>query len=179
MKHIELTEKSGTVQLYGFVVSIALYLVLLTPFEKLYGKTAGIGDKPALVWIGVLSVFLLGIGIHELIHYLTAIWYGRISLTDVKLGIKWKTLTPYFHSKVPVLAKKYRVITVMPLVVMGIVPYIISMLIGNGWVLAFGIVFILTAFGDLFILWLMRHVPGDQLVQDHPDKIGLIVLSEE
>jgi hypothetical protein len=68
---------------------------------------------------------------------------------------------------------------VMPLVVMGLVPYIISMLTGNGWILAFGIVFTISAFGDVFILWLMRHVPGDQFVQDHPDKIGLLVLSEE
>jgi hypothetical protein len=109
MKHTELTVTSGRVQLYGFIASIALYLVLITPFETIYGKAGKIGDTTALVWTGIFIVFLLGVAIHEIIHYLTAIWYGRVSISNAKLGIKWKTLTPYFHCEIPVSAKKYRV----------------------------------------------------------------------
>lgn len=178
MNKRELTASAAKVQIYGFLACVAGCFLLIPPFEKVHGEIVKISELPRGVWIFGIVIFL-GMGLHELIHGLTAIGYGKIKNSDVKFGFQWKTMTPYFHSKVPISAKKYRVVTIMPLIVMGIIPYTIGMLTGNGWILAFGIAFILSAFGDIFILWLMRKVRPEELVQDHPEKIGLIVLNKE
>ena len=85
-------------------------------------------------------------------------------------------MTPYFHSKIPVSVKKFRVIVIIRLIIIGIISYAIAMYIGNGWLLLFGIIFIISAFGDILIIWLMRNLKPNEMGQDHPDKIGLIVL---
>ena len=122
---------------------------------------------------------LIGVVIHELIHGLTALWYAKVKWEDIKFGLDAKTFTPYFHSKAPISAKKYRVVAVMPLVVMGLVPYFLALATGGLWLLAFGIMFTITAVGDVMILWLMRHLPADQQVQDHPTQVGLLVIDAE
>ena len=178
MDNHELTIPEAKVQLYGIILSAILFVLLALPFNWVYDRfMIKFSDVTLLKGIAIVVIYFLGIAIHELIHGLTAIWYAKIKVSDAKFGIMWKSLAPYFHSKVPVPAGKYRVIVMMPLVLMGIIPYIIAMLIGNGWLLAFGILFIISAAGDGLILWLMRNVASDQLVQDHPEKIGLIVLS--
>jgi hypothetical protein len=175
----ELTASAGKVQLYSIIVAMFAFLVLTWPFKLIFGRNmVSFGDITAMQWVICGVTFFLGIAVHELIHGLTAIWYGNIKLSDAKFGIQWKTLTPYFHSKAAIIAKRYRIVAVMPLIIMGIIPYIIALIIGNGWLLAFGILFILTAGGDILILWMMRNVLPDEYVMDHPEKIGLIVLNE-
>lgn len=172
----ELTVTSWKVQFYGIFAAVAVFLLLSLPFERLHGQP--IFRFEALTQreiIAMLVVGFAGIAVHELIHGLTAIWYAGIAPGDAKFGFQWKSMTPYFHSKVPIAARKYRVVVLMPLVLMGMIPYIAGMVAGNGWVVAFGVLFIIAAGGDLLILWLMRGLGPERLVQDHPEKIGLIV----
>ena len=72
--------------------------------------------------------------------------------------------------------KHYRLGGVMPYVILGIVPSLISLISGNSAMLLFGIVFTFAAGGDLTILWLLRKEDRNEIVQDHPDKIGCFIL---
>ncbi len=172
----ELTVTSWKVQFYGIFAAAIAFLILSLPFEYLYGRP--IFRFEELTRSGIIAAILTafaGIAIHELIHGLTAIWYARIPVGEAKFGFQWKSMTPYFHSKVPIPAGKYRIVVLMPLILLGIFPYAVGMLTANGWITAFGVLFILAAGGDLVILWLMRGLLPDRLVQDHPEKVGLIV----
>ena len=99
----------------------------------------------------------------------------RNRLEKYQVGIQWQSLTPYCHSKIPMTAKNYRYVVVMPLIILGFLPYLISLVSGSGWLLTIGIIFILAAAGDVQILWLMRKIASYKIVQDHPTKIGLLI----
>lgn len=164
------------VQLYGIIGAVVLFLVLSYPFQSLYGKPIfRFEDLHWQDWALVALVFFAGITVHELIHGLTAILYAGIPTQQARFGFQWKSLTPYFHSKVAIPAGKFRVVVVMPLIALGIIPYIAGLATGMGGLVAFGIMFIICAGGDVLILWLMKGLSSDTLVQDHPEKIGLIV----
>jgi len=37
----------------------------------------------------------------------------------------------------------------------------------------------MAAVGDAMVLWLLRGVPGDTLVEDHPDRVGCLLAGKE
>lgn len=94
----------------------------------------------------------------------------------MSFGINWRTLTPYAHIKVPITARAYRWGAFMPGLVLGLIPCLIAVLTGSGWLLVVGAVFILVAGGDFLVLWLLRGVPAGALVEDHPTAIGCRVV---
>lgn len=171
-----LTIPSLKAQLYGgvaFLVGIPLMLLpyyLLWPFDFSARNGAKLVDYALLI-----AGFFIGTVIHELIHGLTALWYGQLSWADIKFGVQWKSFTPYCHPTKPLPARIYRIVVVMPLLVLGLLPYAIALISGNGTLLALGIFFTLAASGDLMILWLMRSLSAGELVQDHPSQVGLLV----
>lgn len=172
----ELTISSGKAQIFGLGASLLGVLLLWTPYQYLWGGSLlDLGKLSSSVWFGWLGVLLVGAIVHECIHALTAVYYGKIQWSQTKFGIQWKSLTPYFHPTVVMPVEKYRVVVMMPLLVMGLFPYALALVLGNGWVLAFGISFTVAAFGDVLILWMMRNLRQGQPVQDHPSKVGLVV----
>jgi len=93
--------------------------------------------------------------------------------------VVWKYLTPYCHCTEPLLIKPYRIGSVLPAFVLGLFPSIVAVASGNIWLMVFGFFFTFAAGGDFLILWLLRHEKSTVFVQDHPDKIGCVILQEE
>ena len=122
---------------------------------------------------GLLAAFLLGIVVHELIHGLTWVWVTHSSFRHLRFGVM--TGAVYCHIDVPMTKRQYVIGALMPLVLMGIVPYLLSFCIGSLWLMIFGTVFIATAMGDIMIVWAIRKEPSDTLVYDHPSEPGCIV----
>jgi hypothetical protein len=125
-----------------------------------------------------LVVFFLGIVLHELIHGLAWMLFGRKSFHAIKFGFQVKTFTPYAHCLEPMKVNPYRIGTVMPGLVLGFFPALTGIITGNGWLTAFGLLFITAAGGDFLILWLIRDVDSDKLVEDHPTRAGCYVLDD-
>lgn len=171
----DLTMSTMKAQLYGAYAFCLGAPVMVWPYYLIWGF-----HKPShsLLLASVVSgvVMIVGILAHELIHGLTAVWYGRVRWRDTKFGMQWKSLTPYFHSTVPLKARTYRVVVLMPLIILGAIPYLVALMGGSLWLLVFSVFFTLAAAGDLMILWLMYSLSPDELVQDHPTKVGLLVV---
>jgi hypothetical protein len=54
-------------------------------------------------------------------------------------------------------------------------PIMAGWITGNGWLLCFGLLFLIAASGDFLVLWLMRDIPADWMVEDHPHRAGCVV----
>ena len=126
-----------------------------------------------------VPVFLSGILLHELIHVFTWKWLARLPRDELRLGFHWKTLTPYAHCKVPIKLSPYRWGAVMPLLLLGVLPYLAGLLTGNGYLATFGVIFISAAAGDMLILWTLRRVPAESMVQDHSTAAGCYVYEKQ
>ncbi len=72
----------------------------------------------------------------------------------------------------------YRFGSVLPAIVLGFIPSIIAIVLGNLGLMIFGFLFTFAASGDFLILWLLRKEKSNVLVVDHPEKVGCIILKK-
>ena len=126
-----------------------------------------------------IALFLLVAGTfaHELLHGLTWMRMADLNWDDIKFGFKLRALTPYAHCKKPIAARAYRWGILIPGFVLGFLPFIVSLYLGNAWLFVFGFIFTLAAGGDFLMFWIIRDIPKDRFVEDHPDRVGCQVSS--
>ena len=155
------------------IFAVPYYFIWDFKFPKLKGQNI------ALIALAPLFVLLLGIVIHELIHGIFFSLYASQGIKSIKFGILWKTLTPYCHCKEPLKIKHYIIALLAPLLFVGIIPSIISLIIGNGFLLVLGIFFSAAAAGDLMIYFLIRKENPEDYVQDHPSEAGYFIFRKK
>lgn len=171
----------GAANAYALLLVLPILALFVLPYGWLYGWEVLGADLP--VFLAYPVVFLIsilaGTVLHELIHAACWSWFDNIPWNNIHFGIKWKMLTPYVHCPEPVEVTSYRWGVAMPGIVLGIVPYLLALLLQNGWLLGFGLFFTLAAGGDILILWLLRRVEAGTFVRDHPDLVGCEVLTSK
>jgi hypothetical protein len=182
MNRREVTVPVIAANVYGTLIGLAPALLLPMLFSAGWGGdrlregldglfSFGSGQMTALILI-----FIPGIIVHELLHALGWMWFGKLGPESIKLGFYWKALTPYAHAKVPLPVTAYRRGAFLPGLLMGVVPGLLGVLLGNFFLVATGFLFTFTAGGDFLVLWLLRGVSPGALVEDHPSKAGSYVL---
>ena len=132
--------------------------------------------KPTWNSVILIVVVLLGVVLHELIHGISWVIFGRKPFSAIKFGFQWKTFTPYAHLKEPVEVNAYRMGAFLPGFVLGILTYILSLIFGDGNLFWFSLLHTSAAGGDWLILWLIRNVKAGMQVEDHPTNAGCYVL---
>jgi len=60
--------------------------------------------------------------------------------------------------------------------VLGLLPSLVGIVTGNAPIMLFGLFFTFAAGGDALVLWLIRKVDPNALVEDHPTNAGCYVL---
>jgi hypothetical protein len=165
------------------VVSMIIVIPWIIISVGLYGAVYGFPDSAESLldvpfWL-LAILFLAGIVVHEGIHGLTWKLFATADSAEVEYGVMWKQMTPYAHIKGKSQCWAYRLGTVMPAVLMGILPFLIGLILARPLVYGFGVFFTLAAVGDFMILWTLRGVPRDALVEDHPSRAGAFVYLPE
>jgi len=130
--------------------------------------------------VATVLALILASGAHELIH--GAVWVlstGKPFASAVELSIDWKALMPYTFCKELVTVSAYRVGIAMPGIILGILPSLAAVVIGNFWILTFGLIMVLGAGGDMMILCKLYGVDAAKLAQDHPSRVGCFVIENE
>lgn len=158
----------GIVAIMEFIVFVSLW-----GFEPV--KSAG---TILLPWY-FLPIFFAGIVVHEAIHAASWMLAAGLPFRKMKFGFQIKSFTPYAHCTVPISKRSYFFGTIMPAVLLGFLPFGISLANGSGWLLIVGVLFTFAAIGDFLILWLIRAVPWSTMVEDHPENAGCFVYSSE
>jgi hypothetical protein len=167
--------KASTASLPFGVIVVGQFLL----FIAIWGfETIKSASDILLPWY-FFPIFAVGIVLHELIHGLSWMFGGRLSFKQMKFGFQIKTLTPYAHCTVPIPKSAYVFGTLMPAFILGIFPFLLSLINGNGWIFLFGILFTFAAVGDFLIVYLIRSVSWTALVEDHPENAGCFVYDSE
>jgi hypothetical protein len=168
---IEYTMGTGKVNLIAFVLIIPIIIILLLPYILIWDyETFELGREALMDYF--LPVLIGGIVIHELLHGITWGYYSSGGMKSIKFGFKWKYLTPYCHCKEPIKVKHYRIGGAMPLIILGILPSLIAIVLGDGFLLSFGLFFTWAAGGDMIALFMLRNLDKEIFVSDHPCKMG-------
>lgn len=165
----------------ALALAVPLLALLVVPFGLVWGWSE-IADGAswwfdrALVALAAVSAGVLA---HEALHALAWRASAELPAGSVRLGFNWKALTPYAHCSASMSARAYRIGASVPGIALGLIPAAIAWGIGSGALLVFALLFTLAAGGDALILWLIRGVPAEARVIDHPSRAGCLVLEND
>jgi hypothetical protein len=164
--------------IYVLAATFPVALIILLPYAAIY-RFSALAD--GLDWYyshGLITLLLLvgGTLVHEGLHGLGWALFGRLPLDQIHFGFQWKTITPYAHCARPMPIKPYRLGTLLPGLVLGILPVLAAYLLADAALLWFGFLFTLAAGGDFLILWLLRADADPWLVEDHPSLAGCTLM---
>ncbi|HEX3010038.1 MAG TPA: DUF3267 domain-containing protein [Bacteroidales bacterium] len=184
-KEEELTIDLVKANIYGLLILIPIAVIYGLPYFLIWGDEIGVHNagswEPSLIAgsrTGSILIFIslvLGIILHELIHGITWYFFTEDGFKSIKFGILKQMATPYCHCKEPLQVHAYLLGAVMPAIILGLIPAIIAMIIGNLGLLILAAFFTMAAIGDLMIINLLRKEKGVSFVLDHPSEAGCFV----
>jgi len=127
-----------------------------------------------ILWNPILFVIvsIFGILLHEAIHAFSFSLFSPSKFNGIQFGFNKEHGIPYVHIKEPISVLGFRVGTVMPLIILGIIPAALGMYSGYMSLTAFGALFTISASGDLLLIARTKGLKLDQKIKDLPEKIG-------
>jgi hypothetical protein len=176
VKDYSLSMERALVELFALAIPLlAVQAALWLWMWDLGSLTQGLDSVLSLRVGGPL--FVVGVLTHELVHGVTWKVVGRLRWKDIRFGVQLKTFTPYASPTVPMRARTYRMGVMMPLIVVGLIPFAVGLIFEYSQLAVFGMVFTFVAGGDLAVLRAMRSVASSAWVQDHPERAGCYVVA--
>lgn len=115
--------------------------------------------------------------IHEVLHGIAWSFFCENGFKSIIFGVMWKSFTPYCHCKEPLNFKGYIAGGLMPLLILGILIFIISLFIGNSLLMILSLINILCAGGDTTIALLLFKYKNALFV-DHPTDCGFVAFTK-
>lgn len=132
----------------------------------------------------VIGVFLVYIVIHEAIHGLSYLLFGKLKPKNIAFGVVIKSAMAYCISRVPVKVSVSRWTLILPVILVVIPLYIYSITSANLAILALASLVISGSAGDIYYLWMLRGNDKNQFViEAMPNKgeyeFGFVILEED
>jgi len=171
---------------FGLLILIPILLIFALPYYFVWMDKLTLSNiktyianvsfqSYALLCMKATVACILGIVLHELIHGIAWALSAKNGFKSIKFGVMWKMLTPYCHCKEPLQVKHYILGALLPALILGIIPGIIAIIIGNIYLLFFGVFFTMAACGDFLVIHLLRNEKRNDWVQDHPSEAGCYI----
>jgi len=173
----------------GIAVVLALLISLLFALAFIFRIGGGLDEEALKIVLekmkisntkykilGFITVFIVGISFHELLHGITFALVNEKGFKSIKFGITTGSFTPYCHCTEPLKRNYYILVAAIPGIIMGIFPLIVGFIIINPFVCFVGYLFILAALGDVIIVYYnLKYVKKDEIIVDNPSKIGFSI----
>ncbi len=160
--------------LYALVTGGPLALILFIVYIAKW-RSGSLGfTKLIILIVGMLALFVL----HELVHGATWASFCKNKWKSIRFGIMAEMLTPYCHCMEPLTLNQYIIGALMPLIVTGLIPYIISYIIGSYVLMVLSMVMILGAGGDISAVLMVLGEKNITLLLDHPTLCGCVIFKK-
>ena len=163
--------------IFSLLLLIPVTLAYALPFYWIWGNEVQFIElcHSLLDNLGIALVcFILGIVAHELIHGLVFAKYTKNGFKSIKFGIM-KMMTPYCHCKEPLKVNQFITGGLMPSIILGLIPAILGIILGNMGLILFGIVFTVSGAGDFLFVYYLRNEKSYYFVEDHPSEAAFYI----
>lgn len=181
-KRVDLTVDIGKANLmafaFGFPICLPfliIYIIVNMHHFKFFNYTGFIGF---FIWLVLLVAFTV---VHELIHGLVWGICAPNHFKSIDFGFIKEMLTPYCTCIEPLTKGQYILGSIMPGLVLGIIPMIIAIFNGSFLCMLMGMVMVFAAGGDLTIIMKVLTYKTDKkdiIYIDHPTECGLYVFEK-
>ncbi|GIV57873.1 MAG: hypothetical protein KatS3mg042_0786 [Rhodothermaceae bacterium] len=159
--------------------SVYLALLLFVPFVLVWGGPSyDLGGWPAAVLtvlaggVGAVGIYAISAVLHEALHALAMRVVAGVPWRSIRFGVRWRDGVAYVHTDRPMTVRAYRVVLAVPGLLQGVLPALAGLFYGNGWLLLYGYVMLVSSLGDAVMLRLLAPLDGATLVRDHPTELG-------
>jgi hypothetical protein len=167
-EYIDYTVPIKKAGLWANIVA-CLLLVLLVGMYILIWPLEGLSSWEPIV--GIVLV-LAGMVVHEYVHAVSFWKIGKVSWESITISSQLSKGVLTCHTDKEMKVNAYRVSLLAPFIVLGLIPYIVSIILGIYWLAFFGIFMIAGCTGDFYMVWILRKVNGNDWVKDHPTEMG-------
>ncbi|NKQ34367.1 MAG: DUF3267 domain-containing protein [Chloroflexi bacterium] len=174
----DVTVSMGKANAIAFAMIPVAFALFYLPYRLIWGADSlwQFSARPFLDFLLFMAAFAVGIVVHEGLHALGFIWIGKAPRSSIRFGILWRGLAPYAHCNTAVTATAYRWTLALPGLMLGVLPAVLGIALGNWWLMVYGALMFMAAGGDTAVLLAIRSLPGNALVKDHPSKVGCSVI---
>lgn len=159
---------------FAFLLLIPLVVVGFGLYYLVNRRIAFTEFNPLIFVVAIVALTV----VHELIHGVCWSLFTPHGFKDIEFGIMKSSLTPYCACLVPLKKQQHVFGTVMPLILLGILPMIVAIAIGNVDLLFIGIVMADGAAGDILIIRMLlgyKSSANEIVYMDHPTEAGGVV----
>lgn len=166
--------------LLSFAILAAAAVVYGGIFFLVRGAEPFLSGGRIISFMVIIAVLVLTV-VHEMIHGLTWIIVSGGSPRDISFGVDVKHASPYCSCRVPMKRSAYITGALMPLVVLGIIPFIPSVILGSVPLLTIAVIMTSAATGDIMIVKKIsgyKSTANELLVIDHPVLPGAVVFEK-
>ena len=128
--------------------------------------------------LAAAAIFIVLTVVHELIHGITWAHYAETGWKSISFGIIMEYLTPYCSCNQPLKKKQIIIGSLMPTIILGIIPGIVAVICGSELLLVVAIIMIFGGGGDLLVTYKLLRFKSeakDVLFIDHPYELGTAV----
>ncbi len=177
----DLTINSLKANIMGIVFALPPIILLLVLYFKVNPdfNIFSTGQSP---FTFVLALYLvLGIVAHELIHGAFFAIFAKRKWKSISFGFIVKYFTPYCTCNEPIAKIGYAVAILMPTIILGFIPAIISILIESWYLALFGCLMIIGGGVDMyFAVKILKYNTSGVEAQflDHPYKVGAVIFEK-
>lgn len=164
----------------AFATIPAALLLLFIPYQLRWGLLAPQPPPGQGLWFlfGLLLLLAAGLFIHEVAH-LAGYWlFGRVPLGVLRLRFGGVALAPQVHCPVVIPAGAYRLMLILPALLLGVLPGLLAIFAGWWVLLVWSMWQLVAAGGDVACLWALRGLPGDAPVLAHPNRLGCLQFAQ-
>ncbi len=181
--------KAKKVNLIGIIIAIPIILVIIFSYWMKWADQAiesvnQVGVALSLFDNAIIDsiitiitpviVITIGIIVHELIHGAFILLFTK-NKNKLKFGFNKEAFVPYAHCKVPLIAWQMLIVALAPGIILGLIPFSISLINGNVILWFIGFAMILGAIGDFIYAYLILKIGLNKKILDHPSEVGFIV----
>ncbi len=128
-------------------------------------------------WIFLVSLVLL-IAVHEALHAIAALQWGKVPFSSIRFGANWKWLVFYCHVDKALAMRVQRIVILFPLIVTTPAAGLLFSLDPTIWSLLLFSATVCVCSGDIMIFLKLRRFGTDTMVQDHPSEPGCLIWPE-
>ena len=173
--------------IFGFILIFTSLIIFGVPFYLLWLKDLVRLSNPTTQErlmlfvrnsVPIIATGLLVIVLYVMIQVFLAAIFAKDKFKSVKFGIMpaRKLFSPYCHCKEKLRINHYRMVTIMPFIIMGIIPAVISLITGNILLNIFGIISIAGSCIDILLFLKTLKGKKDSWVLDsYPTELGFCI----
>lgn len=131
-------------------------------------------SRPWSIYFIIVLISIVGFVIHEILHGIILSFYSKKKFKDIEYGTDEEYLKPYCICREGLLIKEHKINRIIPIIVTGFLPYIISLIAGNFFLMIGSLVLICFCGIDLVVVLRLRKEKNETIITDATREAGYI-----